>query len=70
VALYRLTAFFWLGLVRFISPKSAKRAIDKFEKEEIVVQDVGVMVKILRPAAQSAGGGLASQRMKAPDKAL
>jgi len=36
------------GLVRFKSPKSVQRAMDKFRSEEIVVQDVAVMVKVLK----------------------
>jgi len=36
------------GLVRFKSPKSVQRAMDKFRTEEIVVQDVAVMVKVLK----------------------
>ena len=36
------------GLVRFLSPKSVLRALDKFRKEEIVVQDVAVMIRVLK----------------------
>lgn len=36
------------GLVRFASTMSVQRAMNKFRKEEIVVQDVAVMVKVLR----------------------
>ena len=36
-----------IGLVRYQSSKSVQRALDKFNKEEIVVQDVGVMIKVL-----------------------
>mmetsp|Transcript_30148 Transcript_30148/g.66295 ORF Transcript_30148/g.66295 Transcript_30148/m.66295 type:complete len:1079 (+) Transcript_30148:95-3331(+) len=36
------------GLVRFVSPKSVLRALDKFRKEEIVVQDVAVMIRVLK----------------------
>jgi len=35
------------GIVRFQSPKSTQRAMEKFKKEEIVVQDVAVTVKVL-----------------------
>jgi len=35
------------GLVRFSSPKSVQRAMNKYQKEEIVVQDVAVTVKVL-----------------------
>jgi len=35
------------GLVRYKSPKSVQKALAKFKKEEIVVQDVAVMVRIL-----------------------
>lgn len=36
------------GLVRFVSPKSVLRALGKFRKEEIVVQDVAVMIRVLK----------------------
>lgn len=36
------------GLVRFISPQSVQRAMTKFIQKEIVVQDVAVMVRILK----------------------
>ena len=35
------------GLVRFHSTLSVQRATEKFHTEEIVVQDVGVMIKVL-----------------------
>lgn len=35
------------GLVRFASPKSVQRAMEKFRKEEVVVQDVAVVVRVL-----------------------
>lgn len=36
------------GLVRFLSPQSAHRTMNKFREGEIVVQDVAVMVKVLK----------------------
>lgn len=39
------------GMVRFMSTKSVQRAKEKFNKEEIVVQDVGVMIKVLESEA-------------------
>jgi len=45
VALAR--GFRGFGLVRFRSTKAVQRAKEKFNKEEIVVQDVGVMIKVL-----------------------
>ncbi|KAI2506600.1 hypothetical protein MHU86_7810 [Fragilaria crotonensis] len=36
------------GLVRFLSPQSALRTMSAFREGEIVVQDVGVMVKVLK----------------------
>lgn len=36
------------GLVRFASTTAIQRAMNKFRKEEIVVQDVAVMVKLLK----------------------
>ena len=36
------------GLVRFVSPKSVQPSINKFRKEEIVVQDVAVTVMSLK----------------------
>lgn len=35
------------GLVRFESPKAVQRALAKFRREEIVVQDVAVTIKVL-----------------------
>lgn len=36
------------GLVRFISPQSVQRAMTNFIQKDIVVQDVAVMVRILK----------------------
>ena len=36
------------GVVRFVSPKSVNRAMDRFRTGEIVVQDVGVMIRVLK----------------------
>jgi RNA recognition motif-containing protein len=36
------------GLVRFLSPQSAVRAMNTFRESEIVVQDVAVTVKVLK----------------------
>jgi hypothetical protein len=41
------------GILRFKTNKSVDRAMQKFRTEEIVVQDVAVQVKVLKP-----GGGL------------
>jgi len=35
------------GLIRFESPKAVQRALEKFRREEIVVQDVAVTIKVL-----------------------
>ena len=45
------TGFRGFGLVRFRSTKAVQRAKEKFNKEEIVVQDVGVMIKVLESEA-------------------
>lgn len=37
------------GFVRFISPKSVQRALERFRISEIEVQDVSVMIKPLKP---------------------
>jgi RNA recognition motif-containing protein len=37
-----------LGLVRFISTASVKRCMQRFRDKEIVVQDVAIMVKVLK----------------------
>lgn len=37
-----------LGFVRFMSPASVQRTMKKFREKEIVVQDVAVMVKVLK----------------------
>lgn len=45
------------GIVRYKSTKSVAKALDRFHKEEIVVQDVGVMIKLLEsetPVAEKA----------------
>jgi hypothetical protein len=36
------------GIVRYRSPKSVENAMEKFRYGEIVVQDVGVMVRVLK----------------------
>lgn len=36
------------GLVRFKTPKSVQRAYDKSVLEEVVVQDVAVLVRIVK----------------------
>lgn len=37
-----------LGLVRFVSTASVNRCMQKFRAQEIVVQDVAIMVKVLK----------------------
>lgn len=47
-----LTFFFMLpikGILRFQANKSVDLAMKRFRTEEIVVQDVAVQVKVLRP---------------------
>lgn len=39
------------GFVRFVSPKSVYRALERFRISEIEVQDVSVMIKSLKPDA-------------------
>lgn len=41
------------GLVRYRSPKSVLRAIDRFKVSEIVVQDVAVMIRVLKSESGS-----------------
>ena len=41
------------GFVRFISPKSVQRALERFKVSEIEVQDVSVMIKPLKADADS-----------------
>lgn len=43
-----VTHYFHQGVVRYRSPQSLRRAKDRFETSEIVVQDVAVMLKILK----------------------
>lgn len=38
------------GIVRFLSPSSAQRALVKYKKAEVVVQDVAVTIKVLSSA--------------------
>mmetsp|Transcript_13886 Transcript_13886/g.40599 ORF Transcript_13886/g.40599 Transcript_13886/m.40599 type:complete len:1190 (-) Transcript_13886:39-3608(-) len=45
------------GLVRYRSPKSVLRAIDRFKTAEIVVQDVAVMIRVLK----SEGGSISKE---------
>lgn len=40
--------FVFLGVVRYRSPNSVQSAMERFRFGEIVVQDVGVMVRILK----------------------
>jgi len=42
------------GILRFISNQSVDRAMSHFRTEEIVVQDVAVQVKVLRPGGNNA----------------
>ena len=35
------------GIVRYQSPKSVVRALDKYHTEEIIVQDVAVVIRLL-----------------------
>ena len=39
------------GFVRFVSPKSVQRALERFRVSEIEVQDVSVMIKSLKSDA-------------------
>ena len=39
------------GFVRFVSPKSVQRALERFRISEIEVQDVSVMIKSLKADA-------------------
>lgn len=41
------------GFVRFVSPKSVDRALERFRISEIEVQDVSVMIKSLKPDEQA-----------------
>jgi hypothetical protein len=41
------------GFVRFISPKSVQRALERFKVSEIEVQDVSVMIKPLKADADA-----------------
>jgi hypothetical protein len=43
-----------LGFVRFVSPKSVQRALDRFRISEIEVQDVSVMIKSLNDFSPAA----------------
>jgi hypothetical protein len=42
------------GIVRYRSPKSVQRAMDRFRTGEIVVQDVAIMIRVLKPEISSA----------------
>lgn len=42
------------GFVRFVSPKSVDRALERFRISEIEVQDVSVMIKSLKGEVPSA----------------
>jgi hypothetical protein len=44
------------GIVRYRSPKSVQRAMDRFRTGEIVVQDVAIMIRVLKPDAMSTPG--------------
>jgi hypothetical protein len=57
-------------LVRFNSPKSVNRAIERFRTGEIVVQDVAVMIKVLRSDAKKHLQGISnSANMVGPAQA-
>lgn len=43
--------FCCLGFVRFVSPRSVQRALERFRISEIEVQDVSVMIKSLKSDA-------------------
>jgi hypothetical protein len=43
------------GILRFKANQSVGRAMKKFRKEEIVVQDVAVHVKVLKPGSINGG---------------
>jgi hypothetical protein len=49
-------SFFYAGILRFKANQSADRAMKKFRTEEIVVQDVAVHVKVLKPGSFYTGG--------------
>lgn len=44
------------GLVRYRSPKSVQRAMNRFRTGEIVVQDVAIMIKVLKPESLNSSG--------------
>lgn len=41
------------GILRFKSNQAVDRAMQRFRAEEIVVQDVAVQVKVLRPGSMN-----------------
>jgi hypothetical protein len=43
------------GILRFKANQSVGRAMKKFRREEIVVQDVAVHVKVLKPGSVNGG---------------
>ena len=44
------------GILRFKNPDYVDRAMKKFRKEEVVVQDVGVQLKVIKPGAIEGNG--------------
>ena len=46
----------WVGILRFKSNHSVDLAIKRFQEEEIVVQDVAVQMRVLRPGSANAFG--------------
>jgi RNA recognition motif-containing protein len=44
------------GILRFKNNESVDRAMKKFRKEEVVVQDVGVQLKVIKPGAIEGNG--------------
>lgn len=43
------------GILRFKNNEAVDRAMKKFRKEEVVVQDVGVQLKVIKPGAVEDG---------------
>ena len=43
------------GILRFKQNESVDRAMKKFQREEVVVQDVGVQLKVIKPGAVEDG---------------
>lgn len=62
----RTNDFAFAGIVRFKTKQAVEFALNKFRSEEIVVQDVAVQVKVLRPGNSGISGSADDDVQMAP----